>query len=122
MNWGRESGRRRRIDWTVPGRIAVIESQQLIGRHSLPYETVNYEKRAMKICCSCCGTVEFVTPGRSFQFALGCPTCRLVMCIVCVGREVIDGGMEAFCCYQCRSRRLFRIDVAADLIDWPPSK
>lgn len=69
------------------------------------------------LACDKCGTADFAVAGRTFDHALICTACVLVMCSACAGRDDSE-GIAFLCCYNCRSSELREAPTWADRLAW----
>jgi hypothetical protein len=76
-----------------------------------------YSLLGMALTCDNCGTADFAVEGRTFDLALICPDCVLVMCSSCTGRDN-SGEIISLCCSSCRSTGLCEASNWADRLGW----
>jgi hypothetical protein len=60
--------------------------------------------------CEFCGATEFRVKDKSYELALACDDCRVVMCHACSGR-VTEGELKVLCCCRCRSTKLMEYEI-----------
>jgi hypothetical protein len=76
-----------------------------------------YSRLGMALTCDSCGTADFAVEGRTFDLALICPDCVLVMCSSCTGRGH-PREIRIQSCSNCQSTNLCDAANWADRLGW----